>query len=103
MYGELFHGDATGKISQAEQELMAAHALLKNNFKSSDASGFAVLGRSVECGRADVCREDPSLHARSSAACGARNRADRGGARAGRSARGGCAWTRWTWVRGAWT
>ena len=38
MYGEMFHGDATGKISQAEQELMAAHALLKSNFKSSDAS-----------------------------------------------------------------
>ncbi len=38
MYGQMFHGDATGKISQAEQELMAAHALLKNNFKSSDAS-----------------------------------------------------------------
>ena len=37
-YGEIFHGDTTGKISQAEQELMAAHALLKNNFKSSDAS-----------------------------------------------------------------
>ena len=38
MYGQMFHGDNTGKISQAEQELMAAHALLKNNFKSSDAS-----------------------------------------------------------------
>ncbi len=37
-YGELFHGDASGKVSQAEQELMAAHALLKNNFKASDAS-----------------------------------------------------------------
>ncbi len=37
-YGALFHGDATGKISQAEQELMAAQAMLKNNFKASDAS-----------------------------------------------------------------
>lgn len=37
-YGRIFHGDNTGKISQAQQELMAAHALLKNNFKSSDAS-----------------------------------------------------------------
>ncbi len=37
-YGEVFHGDSTGKISQAEQELMAAHALLKDKFKSSDAS-----------------------------------------------------------------
>ena len=38
MYGDVFHADKTGKISQAQQELMAAHLLLKNNFKSSDAS-----------------------------------------------------------------
>jgi hypothetical protein len=37
-YGQVFHGDATGKINQAQQELMAAHAMLKANFKSSDAS-----------------------------------------------------------------
>ncbi|MGI4758140.1 MAG: hypothetical protein ACRYGF_14995, partial [Janthinobacterium lividum] len=37
-YGSVFHGDTTGKVSQAQQELMAAHAFLKNNFKSSDAS-----------------------------------------------------------------
>jgi hexosaminidase len=37
-YGQVFHGDATGKINQAQQELMAGHALLKNNFKTSDAS-----------------------------------------------------------------
>ncbi len=28
-YGLAFHGDATGKISQAQQELMAAHAVMK--------------------------------------------------------------------------
>jgi len=28
-YGQAFHGDATGKIDQAQQALMAAHALLK--------------------------------------------------------------------------
>ncbi len=28
-YGQAFHGDPTGKISQAQQALMAAHALLK--------------------------------------------------------------------------
>jgi len=28
-YGQAFHGDATGKISQAQREIMAAHALLK--------------------------------------------------------------------------
>ena len=37
-YGQVFHGDATGKVNEAQQELMAAHALLKNNFKTSDAS-----------------------------------------------------------------
>ena len=37
-YGSVFHGDATGKVSQAQQELMAAHAFLKDNFKASDAS-----------------------------------------------------------------
>ncbi|SEC60198.1 glycoside hydrolase family 20 zincin-like fold domain-containing protein [Terriglobus roseus] len=37
-YGQAFHGDASGKINEAQQELMAAHALLKNNFKTSDAS-----------------------------------------------------------------
>jgi len=29
-YGLAFHGDETGKVSQAQQELMAAHATLKN-------------------------------------------------------------------------
>jgi hexosaminidase len=28
-YGQAFHGDETGKVSQAQQELMAAHATLK--------------------------------------------------------------------------
>jgi hypothetical protein len=29
-YGQVFHGDQTGKISQAQRELMAAHAVLRN-------------------------------------------------------------------------
>ena len=29
-YGQAFHGDMTGKISQAQQELMAAHMVLRN-------------------------------------------------------------------------
>ena len=37
-FGQVFHGDASGKINQAQQELMAAHATLKNGFKTSDAS-----------------------------------------------------------------
>ena len=37
-YGQVFHGDATGKIDAAQGELMAAHALLKDQFKLSDAS-----------------------------------------------------------------
>lgn len=39
-YGEVFHGDATGKINQAEEELMAAHALLKSGFKASDGTNL---------------------------------------------------------------
>lgn len=37
-FGLLFHGDPTGKIDAAQKELMAAHAVLKDNFKRSDAS-----------------------------------------------------------------
>lgn len=37
-YGKVFHGDPTGKISQAQVELMAAHQGLKDTFKTSDAS-----------------------------------------------------------------
>ncbi|MEG9431532.1 glycoside hydrolase family 20 zincin-like fold domain-containing protein [Terriglobus sp. ADX1] len=37
-FGQVFHGDATGKINEAQKELMAAHAVLKNGFKTSDAS-----------------------------------------------------------------
>ncbi len=37
-YGAVFHGDTTGKVSQAQQELMGAHAVLKDGFKASDAS-----------------------------------------------------------------
>lgn len=29
-FGQAFHGDATGKVSQAQRELMAAHAVLKD-------------------------------------------------------------------------
>ena len=40
-YGRLFHGDPTGKIDQAEQELMAAHLLLKDSYtKGADANDF---------------------------------------------------------------
>lgn len=36
-YGPVFHGDATGKLNEAQRELMAAHALLKTA-KIGDAS-----------------------------------------------------------------
>ncbi len=40
-YGRVFHGDPTGKIDQAEQELMAAHLLLKDTYtKGGDANDF---------------------------------------------------------------
>ena len=40
-FGRVFHGDATGKIDEAQQELMAAHLLLKDSYKkSADADDF---------------------------------------------------------------
>ncbi len=37
-YAQVFHNDATGKLNQAQTELMAAHALLKEQAKVGDAS-----------------------------------------------------------------
>ena len=42
-YGQAFHDDPTGKISQAQQELMAAHAALKKA-GSERRAGFIFLG-----------------------------------------------------------
>lgn len=37
-YAQVFHGDRTGKLNEAQQELMAAHELLKNSPYKGDAS-----------------------------------------------------------------
>jgi hypothetical protein len=37
-YGPVFHGDATGKLDMAQQELMAAHDVLKYDAKVGDGS-----------------------------------------------------------------
>ena len=37
-YGPVFHGDVTGKLNQAQQEIMAAHDILKNEAKVGDGS-----------------------------------------------------------------
>ncbi len=37
-YGPVFHGDLTGKLDQAQQELMAAHDVLKYDAKVGDGS-----------------------------------------------------------------
>jgi hypothetical protein len=37
-YGPVFHGDTTGALDQAEKELMAAHAVLKDEAKVGDAT-----------------------------------------------------------------
>jgi hypothetical protein len=37
-YAQVFHNDATGKLNQAQVELMAAHALLREQAKVGDAS-----------------------------------------------------------------
>ena len=37
-YASVFHGDTTGKIDEAQKEMMAAHALLRDTAKISDGS-----------------------------------------------------------------
>ena len=37
-YAQVFHNDATGKLNQAQKELMAAHAVLKEQAKVGDAT-----------------------------------------------------------------
>ncbi len=37
-YGPVFHGDATGKLNEAQTELMAAHAVLGEQAKTGDGS-----------------------------------------------------------------
>jgi hexosaminidase len=37
-YGQVFHGDTTGALNQAQIELMAAHAVLKDQAKVGDAT-----------------------------------------------------------------
>lgn len=37
-YAQVFHGDATGKLNQAQLEIMAAHTLLKEEAKTGDGS-----------------------------------------------------------------
>jgi len=37
-YGQVFHGDATGNLDQAQLELMAAHAVLQDQAKVGDAT-----------------------------------------------------------------
>ena len=37
-YAQVFHGDATGKLNEAQTELIAAHALLRDQAKTGDGS-----------------------------------------------------------------
>ncbi len=37
-YGQVFHGDSTGKLNQAQLEMMAAHTLLRDQAKTGDGS-----------------------------------------------------------------
>ncbi|MEO6910782.1 MAG: beta-N-acetylhexosaminidase [Edaphobacter sp.] len=37
-YGQVFHGDLTGKLDEAQKEMMLAHALLKDKAKTGDGS-----------------------------------------------------------------
>lgn len=67
-FGQSFHGDATGKISQAQQELMAAHTVLRNAGlqDAQDAlfwvDPFSPEGRQVAA-KLDPVASDLRLHA----------------------------------------
>lgn len=67
-FGQAFHGDATGKISQAQQELMAAHAVLRNaGLQDAQdalfwADPFSPEGRQVAA-KLDPVASDLRLHA----------------------------------------
>jgi len=37
-YAQVFHGDSTGKLNEAQTEMMAAHALLRDQAKTGDGS-----------------------------------------------------------------
>jgi hypothetical protein len=43
-YAQVFHGDLTGKLNQAQVELMACHALLKSSDLKSDGSDLLFWG-----------------------------------------------------------
>jgi hexosaminidase len=101
-YGPVFHGDPSGKINQAQQELMLANQTLgkaKTDFNSDDlfwmdpwsAEGQAI-GRSC-CRWPKELRFMPSRRL----CCWSRR------ALPIRAARAGCAGGRWIWARGGWT
>ena len=71
-YGPGFHRDQTGKISQAQQALMAAHALLKKA-GSGRRAGQSLLGRSVFARRAGSRRQAAARRQRIAPRCGAGN------------------------------
>jgi hexosaminidase len=62
-YAQVFHSDATGKLNQAQLELMAAHDLLKTQAKTGDGSdGLFWLDPFSTDGQAFATRIRPFTH-----------------------------------------
>jgi hypothetical protein len=62
-YGAVFHGDATGKVDQAQAEIMAAQRLLvEHGFRFGASNGLFWEDPWSEDGRADSARLLPLLH-----------------------------------------
>ncbi len=61
-FGQAFHGDPTGKISQAQGEIMAAHALLKTAGLEDAQDGYFWVDPFSPIGRQLAAKIRPTLH-----------------------------------------
>ena len=62
-YGEVFHGDTTGKLNQAQFEIMAAHDVLKKQAKVGDGSdGLFWIDPWSKDGMANAAKLRPFVH-----------------------------------------
>ncbi|MHB8301558.1 MAG: family 20 glycosylhydrolase [Acidobacteriaceae bacterium] len=62
-YGQVFHGDATGKINQAQEELMAAQMVLKNAGLGSATDGLFWIDPWSQEGQQVSAKLLPVVHA----------------------------------------
>ncbi len=100
-FGQTFHGDATGKISQAQREMMAAHAVLKKA-GLGDAPVTATSGSILFRPRGSRVAVNPEPGGKRAAPpCRAGNHLAGRGAGRGQAGESRKPSTRWNSVRGA--